>query len=211
MKTLTIYQLGDDDEAVKMRFMNYGYLESHNFQVESGKYDAVYTGPVKPGETLEDIYTRFNLSHPDGYKGHSLSVSDVVALHDEDGTDTAYFVDSCGVREVPDFFCREALYRKASMEQEAFRAWLVEQSPEEILNHTYEYTMREDILIALEGTELSAEQVKALLGSPCPLADLYRTWEKQETGYMDDIQDTIESYADRLIQQKEEAARHNRR
>lgn len=103
MEMLTIYQLGDSDEAIIMRFMNYDYLNSHGFIIEADKYDAVYTGPMTPGETLEDIYTRFNLSHPDGYQGHSLSVSDVVVLHKDD-KNTAYFVDSIGFKEIPDFF-----------------------------------------------------------------------------------------------------------
>lgn len=143
-QTLTIYQLGDRDEAVSMRFMNYDYLNSHGFVIEAGRYNAVYTGPMVPGETLEDIYTRFNLSHPDGYQGHSLSVSDVVVLHKDDGN-TAYFVDSFGFKEIPDFFPQEALYQKASAEQDTYRAWLLTQPPEEILNHAYEYITREDI------------------------------------------------------------------
>lgn len=57
---------------------------------------------LSPGETLEDIYTRFNIDHPEDFKGHSLSVSDVVVLH-EKGSDTAYYVDSIGFKEVPDF------------------------------------------------------------------------------------------------------------
>ncbi len=101
--TLTIYQLGDSDEAVKMRFMNYAYLQSQGFAIETGQHNAVYTGPMQPGETLEDIYTRFNLPHPEGYLGHSLSVSDVVVLHSS-SADTAYFVDSFGFKEIPDFF-----------------------------------------------------------------------------------------------------------
>lgn len=210
MKMLTIYQLSDRDEAVKMRFMNYDYLNSHDFVIEAGKYDAVYTGPMTPGETLEDIYTRFNLSHPDGYQGHSLSVSDVVVLH-EDDRNTAYFVDSFGFKEIPGFFLQNALYQKASAEQDTYRAWLLTQPPEEILNHAYEYIVREDILIELENAELLPEQIKALVSSPCPLADIYSEWQDWETGYMDDIRDAIESRADHLIQQKEEIAQPSRR
>ena len=55
------------------------------------------------GETLEDIYRRFNIDHPEDFRGHSLSVSDVVVLH-ENGADTTYYVDSIGFRELPDFF-----------------------------------------------------------------------------------------------------------
>ena len=62
----------------------------------------VYAAELSPGETLEDIYTRFNTDHPEDFRGHSLSVSDVVVLH-EKGSDTAYYVDSIGFKEVPDF------------------------------------------------------------------------------------------------------------
>lgn len=57
----------------------------------------------EPGETLEDIYRRFNIDHPEDFKGHSLSVSDVVVLHGN-GADTAYYVDSIGFQELPGFF-----------------------------------------------------------------------------------------------------------
>ena len=55
------------------------------------------------------------------------------------------------------------------------------------------------------------ERIKALLDSPCPLADIYHEWQNRETGYMDDIRDTIESRADSLIQQKEKNIQPSRR
>ena len=97
-----------------------------------------------------------------------------------------------------------ALLEKMSEEQDKFRAWLVAQPPEEILNHTYEYTIREDILMALEVHNLTAPQAEALLASPSPLADLYKDWCNQETGYMDIIRDTIEGRANELIQREDE-------
>ena len=57
---------------------------------------------LTPGTSLEDIYTRFNIDHPKDFKGHSLSVSDVVVLH-QNGQDTAHYVDSSGYRQVPEF------------------------------------------------------------------------------------------------------------
>ena len=47
-----------------------------------------------------------------------------------------------------------ALYEKMFSEQETYRAWLLTQPPEEILNHTYEYTVREDILMSLEYSQM---------------------------------------------------------
>ena len=63
-----------------------------------------------------------------------------------------------------------ALYKKVFAEQEKYREWLLSQPPDEILNHCYEYTVREDIVLALEEYDLSDKQCKALLKSPRPLA-----------------------------------------
>ena len=88
-----------------------------------------------------------------------------------------------------------ALYEKMAAEQDKFRDWLKSQSPAEVLNHAYEYTVREDILMEMEGLELTDAQAQALLASPSPLADVYRHFEKLETGYMDVIRDSIEDRA----------------
>ena len=74
-----------------------------------------------------------------------------------------------------------ALYKKVFAEQEKYREWLLSQPPNEILNHCYEYTVREDIVLALEEYDLSDKQCKALLKSPSPLADVFKDCEKRET------------------------------
>lgn len=79
------------------------------------------------------------------------------------------------------------LYQKMYAEQEQYRAWLLTQSPNEILNHTYEYTIRQDILIAMEESRLSARQARVLLKSPCPLTDVYEHFRNQEHGHMEQI------------------------
>ena len=88
-----------------------------------------------------------------------------------------------------------ALYEKMFAEQEQCRAWLLSQPPAEILKHTYEYTVREDILLALEYHDLPDARAKALLASPSPLADVFADWESEDTGYMDDIWQTVEERA----------------
>ena len=95
-----------------------------------------------------------------------------------------------------------ALYEKMFAEQETYRAWLLSQSPEEILNHTYEYTVREDILLSLEYHDLTDAQARALLKSPSPLAEIFADWESKETGYMDDIWQTVEERAKAEIQKQ---------
>jgi len=97
-----------------------------------------------------------------------------------------------------------ALYEKMAAEQDKFRDWLKRQPPEEILHHTYEYTVREDIVMAMEELELTDAQAQALLESPSPLADVYRYFEKLETGHMDVIRDSIENRADDVCRAKEE-------
>ena len=87
------------------------------------------------------------------------------------------------------------LYDKMKAEQDKYRDWLLSQPPEEILNHTYEYTMREDIVMCMEELELSPKQAKALLRSPCPLDDVYKEFKDREVEHMDTIRDSIETRA----------------
>ena len=86
-----------------------------------------------------------------------------------------------------------ALYEKMAAEQDKYRDWLKSQPAAEVLNHAYEYTVREDIVMCMEELELTEAQAKALLASPAPLADIYKDFEKLETSYMDVIRDTIET------------------
>lgn len=100
-----------------------------------------------------------------------------------------------------------ALYQKMFAEQEKFRDWLKGQSPEEILNHAYEYTVREDILLSLEYHKLSDAQADALMKSPSPLADVFRDFEKRETDHMETIWDCLESRADTILEEQRHALR----
>ena len=95
-----------------------------------------------------------------------------------------------------------ALYQKMFAEQEKFRDWLLSQSPEEILNHTYQYTVREDILLSLEYNDLSREQASALLASPTPLADVFKDYEHAETDYMQTLFSFVESRANDMIEEQ---------
>ena len=93
------------------------------------------------------------------------------------------------------------LYQKMSAEQQQYREWLINQPPDEILRHCAEYTVREDIVLALEEFDLSDKQCKALLKSPAPLEDVFNAFEKRESDYMDTIRDTIECRANAVIRQ----------
>ena len=109
-----IYQLKDNPELDKFRFEGTESLKrmgitKDNFDaVLPENYKLVYMGELAElqgqtqSETLEAIYTKFNIDHPADYKAHSLSVSDIVVLH-ENGENTAHFVDSFGFTELPKF------------------------------------------------------------------------------------------------------------
>ena len=100
-----------------------------------------------------------------------------------------------------------ALYEKVSAEQDKYRSWLLSQPPEEILNHTYEYNIREDIVMAMEDMELiglTEEQTDALLKSESPLAYIYRDFTKVETNHMDVVRGCIEDRAKAEVKQEQE-------
>ena len=100
--TFSIYQIKGGDETRDFRFEPYDRLQAAGNVVDRANYELVYSAPLAPETSLEDIYTRFNIDHPKDFKGHSLSVSDVVVLH-QNGQDTAHYVDSVGFRQVPEF------------------------------------------------------------------------------------------------------------
>ena len=85
-------------------------------------------------------------------------------------------------------------------EQERYRQHLLTLPPEEILEHAYAYTTREDILLSLEENDLTDKQCRALLKSPCPLSDIFRAWEKYESSHMEELWSVVEDRADTVIQ-----------
>ena len=100
--TFSIYQIKGGDETRDFRFEPYDRLQAAGNVVDRANYELVYSAPLAPETSLEDIYTCFNIDHPKDFKGHSLSVSDVVVLH-QDGQNAAHYVDSAGFRQVPEF------------------------------------------------------------------------------------------------------------
>lgn len=100
--TFGIYQLARSDTTRDFRFEPYDRLQAAGKAVDRANYELIYTAPLTAGTSLEDIFTRFNIDHPQDFKGHSLSVSDIVVLH-QNGENTAHYVDSIGYKEVPEF------------------------------------------------------------------------------------------------------------
>ena len=116
-----IYQIRRVGELDAYRFMNYDYLQSKGVTPERGGYDAIYTGGFmdygNARTNLDMIYQRFNVDHPADFKGHSLSVSDIVALK-QNGVVSCHYVDSIGFRELPNFLKPENYLKNAEMAME---------------------------------------------------------------------------------------------
>ena len=115
--TFSIYQIKGGDETRDFRFEPYDRLQAAGNVVDRANYELVYSAPLAPETSLEDIYTCFNIDHPKDFKGHSLSVSDVVVLH-QNGQDTAHYVDSFGYKDVPEFLQPENYLKAAEQTTE---------------------------------------------------------------------------------------------
>lgn len=108
-----IYQLREDRDGTDYRFMGMAYLQEQGIPVDGADYQFVYGDELQEEDTLEALYEKFNTDHPADYAGHSLSVSDVVVLKKHKEL-TAYYVDSFGYQELPEF----AVQRKKLLESQ---------------------------------------------------------------------------------------------
>ena len=100
--TYSIYQLKRDEDMRDYSFVSMDELNRRGLTVNPDNYEKVYEAPKTAEDTLDSIYYRFNMEHPADFRGHSLSVSDVIVFH-ENGVDTAHYVDSYGFKAIPDF------------------------------------------------------------------------------------------------------------
>ena len=100
--TFSIYQLKPGDSTRDYRFEPLDTIRNNGLSVKPENYEQVYTAPLTAKDNLESIYTRFNVDRPADFTGHSLSVSDIVVLH-QNGKDTAHYCDRAGFSEVPEF------------------------------------------------------------------------------------------------------------
>ena len=99
----SIYQVPRGPEGRDFRYRSYEGLQADGLSVDRKNYQLVYTAPLDQNTSLDEIYHRFNMEHPADYTGRSLSLGDIVVFR-QDGKQTAYYVDSVGYREVPEFF-----------------------------------------------------------------------------------------------------------
>ena len=102
----SIYQVPPGPEGRDFRYRSYEDLQADGLSVDRKNYQLVYTAPLDKDTTLDEIYRRFNIEHPADYKGHSLSMGDIVVFR-QDGKQTAYYVDEgADYRQVPEFFAQ---------------------------------------------------------------------------------------------------------
>ena len=114
--TFTIYQLKDDVPA-DYHFRSLERLQEHGLAVDPANYEKIYSAPLTPGMGLERIFEKFNFDRPEDFKGHSLSVSDVVVLH-QNGQDTAHYTDSIGFVDISEDFLLENPLKAAELSTE---------------------------------------------------------------------------------------------
>ena len=100
--SFSIYQLKGGNETLDYRFEPLDSIHRNGLSVKPENYELVYEAPMTEKDNLESIYTRFNVDRPADFTGHSLSVSDIVVLH-QGGKDTAHYCDRTGFSEVPEF------------------------------------------------------------------------------------------------------------
>ena len=100
--SFSIYQLKGGNETLDYRFEPLDSIHRNGLSVKPENYELVYEAPLTEKDNLESIYTRFNVDRPADFTGHSLSVSDIVVLH-QGGKDAAHYCDRVGFSEVPEF------------------------------------------------------------------------------------------------------------
>lgn len=130
-----IFQIDEKGKGREYLFFNMDFIKKKGMEVEGGDYSLVYGGRLGQQENLDTIYEKFNINHPEGYTGHSLSVSDIVVVN-RGGQVSAHFVDSFGFTELPDFMHqREQLIGKEAAQD------LEEEKYPPLYTHTLTYAM----------------------------------------------------------------------
>lgn len=105
-----IYQAKRGEEYARLSFNSWNELKKFNIPFDKNNYEEVYGGYVSDvsrsqgrGVILDNIYTKFNIDRPEDFRGHSLSVGDVIVLEDNN-VSSAFYVDSYGMADVTDLF-----------------------------------------------------------------------------------------------------------
>lgn len=112
-----IFQIDENGKGRGYLFLHMDFIQEKGMEVEGGDYSLVYGGRLLEQENLDTIYEKFNNNHPEGYTGHSLSVSDVVVIN-RGGEVTANFVDRLGFTKLPDFVHQREQFIKRGVVQD---------------------------------------------------------------------------------------------
>ena len=119
--TYAIYQLKRDPSTAELSFMNSEWLQAHGIEPKYENYKLIYTGALTQDgsqiDKLEDLYRIFNIEHPQDFTGHSLSISDIVALK-QAGVVSYHYVDSIGYKELTNFRNTDNHLKNAEMQME---------------------------------------------------------------------------------------------
>ena len=197
-----IYQLKHNPELDHLRFEGTESLKrmgitKDNFDViKPENYELIYVGELSElqeqtqGETLEAIYEQFNIAHPEDYRGHSLSVSDIVVLH-QNGKNSAHFVDSFGFTRLPDFMQTLEGVKEQEAEIDTSGHDVQKSEPEKQEQQTSDNTLEDgDEIIDLgdEKEQVLADMKKSLeIGEETELAfqiaDRYISIQEVDGGY----------------------------
>ena len=197
-----IYQLKHNPELVHLRFESTESLKrmgitKDNFDaIKPENYELIYVGELSElqeqteGEMLEAIYEKFNIDHPEDYRGHSLSVSDIVVLH-QNGKNSAHFVDSFGFTGLSDFIQTLEGVKEQEAEIDTSGQDVQKSEPEKQELETSDYTLEDgDEIIDLgdEKEQVLADMRKSLeIGEETELAfqiaDRYISIQEVDGGY----------------------------
>ena len=110
-----IYQLKKSEERT-YQFMGMREASHFGFEIHGEDYELIYSDRLGMEDTLNSLYEKFNINHPQDFTGHSLSVSDVVVMR-KNGESKAYYVDSFGFTELPEFIHERLRLQEVSVEE----------------------------------------------------------------------------------------------
>ena len=211
MKNIRVYQIDHSLDTNRIKFMGYAEMKATGINTPPAQiYKQVFDGNINTDE-LERIYQRLNTDIPDGYIGHSLSISDIVELYDETGSEF-FMCDSLGFAKVtfnsnecqpnskeeqPDK--NQQLYDKVKMEYENFLECIMQGDKGKIIDSAFEISLKSDILYAMESLHLEDEQIKSLLTCENTLSALYENWNSSDYSYMEIILNSIDDYSSNMV------------
>ena len=182
-----IYQLKQGEELRDYRFENLAHLQTRGLAVDKANYELVYQGALK-NESLDDIFERFNIERPDDFKGHSLSVSDIVVFRRE-GETQAHYVDRFGFQEVKDFYRQpERESEKTEIAYNLGDKYIAVQTSED----GYDYSLYDQEYVLLDGGLLEAPGITVEAAAKEIVTDLYGDISLEEVNY-----DALVEWADK--------------